>query len=176
MGYNEPVPDGPTLKATTANRKAFSTVRSSYKTLILWVVLIFLFVGFYKLFQTTQREEKDLSFADFEAQVLAQVNQRRAAGEPRGRGDDLARRQGRALRPAVVRALLVARSRAQHDHHVGSGRIGVEPLPVAAHDEAAVAGGAAGLDAHAQTLQCVAERDIGGDVRQHAVGRGAAAR
>lgn len=69
MGYNEPVPDGPTLKATTANRKAFSTVRSSYKTLILWVVLIFLFVGFYKIFQTTQRDEKELSFAEFQDAV-----------------------------------------------------------------------------------------------------------
>ncbi|MDP3501531.1 MAG: ATP-dependent zinc metalloprotease FtsH [Myxococcales bacterium] len=44
-------------------------MRSSYKTLILWVVLIFLFVGFYKIFQTTQREEKELSFADFQDSV-----------------------------------------------------------------------------------------------------------
>jgi len=44
-------------------------VRSSYKTLILWVVLIFLFVGFYKIFQTTQRDEKELSFAEFQDAV-----------------------------------------------------------------------------------------------------------
>ncbi|MBE2251679.1 MAG: ATP-dependent zinc metalloprotease FtsH [Myxococcus sp.] len=44
-------------------------MRSSYKTLILWVVLIFLFVGFYKIFQTTQRDEKELSFAEFQDAV-----------------------------------------------------------------------------------------------------------
>ncbi|MBM4777590.1 MAG: ATP-dependent metallopeptidase FtsH/Yme1/Tma family protein [Archangiaceae bacterium] len=44
-------------------------MRSSYKTLILWVVLIFLFVGFYKIFQTTQRDEKDISFAEFQDAV-----------------------------------------------------------------------------------------------------------
>ena len=44
-------------------------MRSSYKTLILWVVLIFLFVGFYKIFQGTQRDEKDLSFAEFQDAV-----------------------------------------------------------------------------------------------------------
>jgi cell division protease FtsH len=44
-------------------------VRSSYKTLILWVVLIFLFVGFYKIFQTQRLDEKELSFAEFQDKV-----------------------------------------------------------------------------------------------------------
>ncbi len=44
-------------------------MRSSYKTLILWVVLIFLFVGFYKIFQTQRLDEKELSFAEFQDKV-----------------------------------------------------------------------------------------------------------
>jgi len=44
-------------------------VRSSYKTLILWVVLIFLFVSFYKIFQGTGKDPKDLYFAEFQDAV-----------------------------------------------------------------------------------------------------------
>jgi cell division protease FtsH len=44
-------------------------VRQSYKTVLLWVVLILMFLSFYQFFQQHGREQKELAFSDFVAKV-----------------------------------------------------------------------------------------------------------
>jgi cell division protease FtsH len=44
-------------------------VRQSYKTVLLWVVLILMFVAFYQFFAQHGREQKELAFSDFIAKV-----------------------------------------------------------------------------------------------------------
>jgi cell division protease FtsH len=44
-------------------------VRQSYKTVLLWVVLILMFVAFYQFFAQHGREQKELAFSDFIARV-----------------------------------------------------------------------------------------------------------
>ncbi len=44
-------------------------MRQSYKTVLLWVVLILMFVAFYQFFAQHGREQKELAFSDFIAKV-----------------------------------------------------------------------------------------------------------
>jgi cell division protease FtsH len=44
-------------------------LRQSYKTVLLWVVLILMFVAFYQFFAQHGREQKELAFSDFIAKV-----------------------------------------------------------------------------------------------------------
>jgi cell division protease FtsH len=46
-------------------------LRQSYKTIVLWVVLIVMFVAFYQFFAQHNREQKELPFSDFIAKVEA---------------------------------------------------------------------------------------------------------
>jgi cell division protease FtsH len=48
-----------------------SNVRSGYKTFALWAVLIVLFIGFYQYFSSPGPEIRDISFTDFQKQVVA---------------------------------------------------------------------------------------------------------
>jgi len=44
-------------------------LRQSYKTVLLWVVLILMFVAFYQFFATHDRKQKELAFSDFIVKV-----------------------------------------------------------------------------------------------------------
>jgi cell division protease FtsH len=44
-------------------------LRQSYKTVLLWVVLILMFVAFYQFFATHDHKQKDLSFSEFVTKV-----------------------------------------------------------------------------------------------------------
>ena len=44
-------------------------MRQSYKTVLLWVVLILMFVAFYQFFATHDRKQKELAFSDFIVKV-----------------------------------------------------------------------------------------------------------
>ncbi len=44
-------------------------MRQSYKTVLLWVVLILMFVAFYQFFAQHDRKQKELAFSDFVAKV-----------------------------------------------------------------------------------------------------------
>jgi cell division protease FtsH len=44
-------------------------LRQSYKTVLLWVVLILMFVAFYQFFASHDRKQKELAFSDFIAKV-----------------------------------------------------------------------------------------------------------
>ena len=44
-------------------------MRQSYKTVLLWVVLILMFVAFYQFFAQHDRKQKELAFSDFIAKV-----------------------------------------------------------------------------------------------------------
>jgi preprotein translocase subunit YajC len=46
-------------------------VRQSYKTVVLWIVLILMFVAFYQFFAQHGREPKEFAFSDFIARVEA---------------------------------------------------------------------------------------------------------
>ena len=46
-------------------------MRQSYKTVLLWVVLILMFVAFYQFFAQHGREQKEFAFSDFVAKVEA---------------------------------------------------------------------------------------------------------
>jgi cell division protease FtsH len=46
-------------------------LRQSYKTVLLWVVLILMFVAFYQFFAQHNREQKEFAFSDFVAKVEA---------------------------------------------------------------------------------------------------------
>jgi len=46
-------------------------VRQSYKTVLLWVVLILMFVAFYQFFAQHSREQKEFAFSDFVTKVEA---------------------------------------------------------------------------------------------------------
>jgi len=46
-------------------------LRQSYKTVLLWVVLILMFVAFYQFFAQHGREQKEFAFSDFVAKVEA---------------------------------------------------------------------------------------------------------
>ena len=44
-------------------------MRQSYKTVLLWVVLILMFVAFYQFFAQHNREQKEFAFSDFITKV-----------------------------------------------------------------------------------------------------------
>jgi cell division protease FtsH len=46
-------------------------LRQSYKTVLLWVVLILMFVAFYQFFAQHGREQKEFAFSDFVTKVEA---------------------------------------------------------------------------------------------------------
>src|ERR1044071_678095 len=51
------------------HRKGKIALRQSYKTVLLWVVLILMFVAFYQFFAQHDRKQKELAFSDFVQKV-----------------------------------------------------------------------------------------------------------
>src|ERR1044071_6052573 len=51
------------------HRKGKIALRQSYKTVLLWVVLILMFVAFYQFFASHDKKQKELAFSDFVTKV-----------------------------------------------------------------------------------------------------------
>ena len=57
------------LSGPASNWKGKRALRQSYKTVLLWVVLILMFVAFYQFFAQHDRKQKELAFSDFISKV-----------------------------------------------------------------------------------------------------------